>query len=71
MNPWIAKAVILAATLVMVAIRAPHGKRSRAVRTVKSCKGRREVVLLLLARIGFLAPLIWVASPAFRFAEYL
>ena len=70
MNPWIAKAVILAATLVMVAIRAPHGKRSRAVKTVRSCKGAREVVLLVLAWIGFLAPLIWVASPAFSFAEY-
>jgi protein-S-isoprenylcysteine O-methyltransferase Ste14 len=70
MNPWIAKAVILAATLVMIAIRAPHGRRSRAVKTVRTCKGPREVVLLLLAWIGFLAPLIWVASPAFRFAEY-
>jgi hypothetical protein len=25
MNPWIAKAVILAASVVMVMIRAPHG----------------------------------------------
>ena len=70
MNPWIAKAVILAATIAMVAIRAPHGKRSRAVKTVRSRKGPREVVLLLLAWIGFLTPLIWVVSPAFSFAEY-
>ena len=70
MNPWIAKAVILAATIAMVAIRAPHGKRSRAVKTVRSRKGPREFVLLLLAWLGFLVPLIWVGSPAFSFADY-
>src|SRR4030095_513668 len=70
MNPWIAKAVILAATIVMTAIRAPHGRRSRAVKTVRSSKGTREVVLLILAWIGFLVPLLWVASPVFSFADY-
>jgi len=70
MNPWIAKAVVLGASVVMVAIRAPHGNRSRGVKTVKSCKGTREVVLLVVAWIGFFVPLIWVASPAFSFAEY-
>ena len=70
LNPWIAKAVILAASVVMIAIRAPHGKRSRAVKTMRSSKGTREVVLLALAWIGFLVPLVWVASPAFSFAEY-
>ena len=70
MNPWIAKAVILAASIGMIAIRAPHGKRSRAVKTVRSCRGPREVVLLVMAWIGFLLPLIWVASPVFSFADY-
>ena len=70
MNPWIAKAVILAASIVMVAIRAPHGHRSRGVRVLKDWKGRQEVVLLTLAMLGFFVPLIWVASPAFSFAEY-
>ena len=70
MNPWIAKGVILAASIVMTAIRAPHGRRSRAVKTVRSSKGTREVVLLILAWIGFLVPLVWVASPAFSFADY-
>ena len=32
MNPWIAKALILAAGIVMFAIRAPHGARSYAVK---------------------------------------
>jgi protein-S-isoprenylcysteine O-methyltransferase Ste14 len=70
MNHWIAKAVILGASVAMIAIRAPHGSRSRAVKTVKSWKSTREKVLLALAWIGFLVPLIWVVSPAFSFAEY-
>ena len=45
MNPWIAKAVILAASIAMVAIRAPHGQRSRGVKVVKNRKGRQEVRL--------------------------
>ena len=70
MNPWIAKAVILAASIVMVAIRAPHGQRSRGVKVVKNRKGRQEVILLTLAWLGFFVPLVWVASQAFSFAEY-
>ena len=70
MNPWIAKAVILAASIVMVAIRAPHGQRSRGVKVVKNRKGRQEVILLTLAWLGFFVPLVWVASSAFSFAEY-
>ena len=70
MNPWIAKAVILAASIVMVVIRAPHGRRSRGLKVARSCKGPREVALLTVAWIGFLVPLIWVVSPVFSFAEY-
>jgi protein-S-isoprenylcysteine O-methyltransferase Ste14 len=70
MNPWIAKGVVLAASVVMVAIRAPHGQRSRSVKVVKSRKGALEIALLALAWLGFFVPLIWVASPAFSFAEY-
>jgi protein-S-isoprenylcysteine O-methyltransferase Ste14 len=70
MNPWIAKAVILAASVVMMAIRAPHGQRSRAIKVVKHGKGTLETALLTLAWLGFFVPLIWVASSAFSFAEY-
>ena len=70
MNPWIAKAVVLAATVIMMAIRGLHGQRSRSVKVAKSYKTRLETGLLVLAWVGFLTPLIWVASPAFRFAEY-
>jgi protein-S-isoprenylcysteine O-methyltransferase Ste14 len=70
LNPWIAKALVLAGTVVMVAIRAPHGRRSRTVNLAGSYKTPVETSLLVLAWVGFLIPLIWVASPAFSFAEY-
>ena len=70
MNPWIAKATIVAATVVMMAIRAPHGRRSRSVKVVKSRKITTETVLLSLAWLGFLVPLVWIVSPALSFAEY-
>ena len=70
MNPWIAKALVLAGTVVMMAIRAPHGRRSRMVKVATSHKTPLETGLLVLAWVGFFVPLIWVASPAFSFAEY-
>src|SRR5712664_3458207 len=70
MNPWIAKALVLTSTVVMIAIRAPHGHRSRTVKVATSDKTPLETGLLVLARVGFFVPLIWVASPAFSFAEY-
>ena len=70
MNPWIAKAVVLVATVVMMAIRAPHGHRSHSVKVAKSHKSPLETGLLVFALMGFFIPLIWVASPGFWFAEY-
>ena len=70
MNPWIAKAVVVAATAVMIAIRAPHGRESRRVKVVKSHMTPLESIILILAWTGFFIPLIWISSPAFSFAEY-
>lgn len=70
MNPWIAKAVVLAGTLTMIAIRAPHGRRSRNIKVTKSHKTSLETGLLVLAWVGFFIPLIWLASPVLSFAEY-
>src|SRR5438309_10139412 len=70
MNPWIAKALVLTGTVVMIAIRAPHGRRSRIVKVATSYKTPLETGLLVFAWIGFFVPLIWVASPTFSFAEY-
>jgi protein-S-isoprenylcysteine O-methyltransferase Ste14 len=70
LNPWIAKALVLAGTAVMIAIRAPHGHRNRSVKVATSYKTRLETGLLVLAWIGFFVPLIWAVSPAFSFAEF-
>ena len=70
MDPWIAKALVLAGTTVMLAIRAPHGRRNRSVKVAKSYKTWLETGLLVLAWIGFFVPLIWVGSPVFSFAEF-
>src|SRR4249920_2341051 len=70
MNPWIAKLIVLAGTLTMIAIRAPHGRRSRSVKVATSHKTSLETGLLVLAWIGFFIPLIWLASPVLSFAEY-
>jgi protein-S-isoprenylcysteine O-methyltransferase Ste14 len=70
MNPWFAKAVVVLASITMVAIRAPHGHRSRTVPVVKSRKGPLEIGLLTIAWLAFFLPLIWVATPLFEFADY-
>jgi len=54
----------------MMAIRAPHGRRSRSVTVARSHKTALETLLLVFAWIGFLVPLIWIVSPAFSFADY-
>jgi protein-S-isoprenylcysteine O-methyltransferase Ste14 len=70
MDPWFAKAAVLAAAVAMIAIRAPHGQRSRGVRVRRSGKGRLETALLLMAWVSFFLPLLWVATPWFAFADY-
>jgi protein-S-isoprenylcysteine O-methyltransferase Ste14 len=70
MNPWYARAVVIAASVAMVVIRAPHGSRSRKVKVVRSRKGTLEVVLLAMAWLSFFLPLLWVFKPIFRLADY-
>ena len=70
LNAGFAKAVVLIGMIATLAIRAPHGLRSRSVKVVNSRKGPVEAVLLTFVSIGFLVPLIWIASPWLRFADY-
>ena len=70
MNPWFGKAIILASSIAMVVIRAPHGQRSRGVKVVRSRRGAMELLLLTLAWLAFFVPLVWVAAPVFAFADY-
>src|SRR6185503_2606137 len=70
MSPWFGKVIILASSIVMVIIRAPHGQRSRKVKVIRSARGPLETVLLTLAWLAFFVPLVWVALPVFAFADY-
>ena len=70
MNPWFARAAVIAATIVMIAIRAPHGQRSRSVPVKRSAKGGLETGLLTVAWLGFFLPLVWLFSRLLDFAEY-
>ena len=70
LNPWYAKGVVLAASVAMIAIRAPHGHRSGRIQVVKHRKDWREKALLTLAWASFFIPLVWVVAPVFDFAEY-
>jgi protein-S-isoprenylcysteine O-methyltransferase Ste14 len=69
-SPWIAKGIVLLASVALVAIRAPHGHRSRHVPVAKSHKGPLEIALLTVAWIAFLLPLLWVVTPLLSFADY-
>jgi protein-S-isoprenylcysteine O-methyltransferase Ste14 len=70
MDPWFGKAVVLAGAVAIVAIRAPHGQRSRGVRVAASRKGTLEIVLLTIAWFGFFLPLFWVVKGVPQFADY-
>ena len=70
MNPWIAKAVVLVSSVMMIVIRAPHGQRSRGLNVVKDRKGRLETGLLTFAWFAFLLPLVWITTPLLVFADY-
>ena len=70
MNLWVAKVIILLASIVMVAIRAPHGQRSHGIPVVRSRKGKLEIVLLTIAWLAFFLPLIWIATPVLASADY-
>src|SRR5262245_19133784 len=54
----------------MVAIRAPHGHRSRKVPVARNAKSSVEKLLLTVAWMSFFVPIVWIASDAFAFAEY-
>jgi len=69
-NLWVAKVTILLASIVMVAIRAPHGQRSHGIPVVRSRKGKLEIVLLTIAWLAFFLPLIWIATPVLASADY-
>lgn len=69
-NPLFAKAVILVSTLAVVVIPASLHPRAKAIKVVKSRKGRLESALLALTSLGFFLPLLWVFTSTLQFADY-
>jgi protein-S-isoprenylcysteine O-methyltransferase Ste14 len=70
MNPWFAKASVLVAAVLMIVIRAPHGKRSREIKVVKSRLGLLEQVILVVAWLGSFPAVIWAVTPVPVFADH-
>ena len=71
MNPWIGKAAFIITLISMMAIRAPHGRRSGQVKTVESRKGQLEIAFLALMWITTLIlPVVSLATPLLSFANY-
>lgn len=70
LDPWIAKAIVIVGTLAIVIIPASLHPRGGSIDVVKNRKGRLERILLLLAAIGFVLPLVWIATPLVQFADY-
>ncbi len=62
MDQWYARIAVIGASIALIAIRAPHGQRSRAVPTKTNARGALENALLALAMIAFFLPLVWVAT---------
>jgi protein-S-isoprenylcysteine O-methyltransferase Ste14 len=67
---WYARVVMLLANVLMIAIRAPHGQRSRWLPVAISRRTRAENVALNINAIAHFLPLLWIVTPVFVFADY-
>ncbi len=70
MNPWFAKTAILLGTTAIIAVRVHYRLKSRNADVVENQMGGLEVALMALVSIGFVVPLLWVASSVFAIADY-
>jgi protein-S-isoprenylcysteine O-methyltransferase Ste14 len=70
MDPWLPKAAVIAAAVVMIAIRAPHGQRSRGVAVARTARGALEALLLTIAWMSFFVPFLWMTTDVLAFADH-
>lgn len=70
MDPVVAKVVVWTAAVVLVAIRAPHGQRSRGVAVATKRHGALERALLCVAWVAFFLPIAWTFVPELGFADF-
>jgi protein-S-isoprenylcysteine O-methyltransferase Ste14 len=71
MNPWFAKAAILAGIVGMAVVRTPHIRRSRAIKVLAKRKSTLDNLLVALVSIGLFLPVIWIVTPILAFADYV
>jgi protein-S-isoprenylcysteine O-methyltransferase Ste14 len=69
-SPWFAKAAVVTGFIAVGLIRMPHMRRSRRIRIARSRTGPRETIRNRLSQVAALLPLVWIATPAFAFADY-
>jgi protein-S-isoprenylcysteine O-methyltransferase Ste14 len=69
-KPEVAKALVVLSILLMAAVRAPHVRRSVRVPVRASRRGMRDNFLVALVSLGFVLPLVWLATSALSFADY-
>ena len=70
LDPRWASTVVILASVVLIAIRAPYGHLSRRVPVATSLRGGLEASLLTLAWIGFFLPLIWAFTDLLDAADF-
>lgn len=71
MTVTIAKILYVLLAVGWYVIRIPHERRARKTPVARSARGMREIVLLAISFSGLgLIPFIYVATGAFRFANY-
>jgi LPXTG-motif cell wall-anchored protein len=68
-SPWIAKAVIIPASIALIAIPATIHKDTPKIIVVESRKGLLERCLLALTSCAFLLTLLWLIAPLLAFAN--
>jgi protein-S-isoprenylcysteine O-methyltransferase Ste14 len=67
---WLAKALVIVGLAGMIVVRAPHIRRSTALKVVKTRRTTLDNVLVGLVGGGLFLPLVWVVSSALAFADY-
>ena len=70
MSPWYAKLVFFLGVIGMAIVRAPHIKRSTAIKVVKSRNDILDKALVAFVSLGLVLPLVWMTTSAIAIADY-
>jgi protein-S-isoprenylcysteine O-methyltransferase Ste14 len=62
--------VLLAGIVGMIAVRAPHVRRSTTIRVVKNANNGLDGVFVVLVSLALVMPVLWMATSLLGFADY-